>query len=196
MYQADGDTYIRLSTPTQNYDVDPFVIVGLTNAANKVNRTLMAFNLQGIPATGVVTSCTLQVNVTQRTSPTAGHIRRVCTEHWLDGNGLGEAQATWDAWQTGFNWGTAGAASTSPCISGGDYDPTGEVAYTPPAGTGLFTFPSLTALCQDAVSSRSGLLRLRVTQDAETTSSNLIKFDSSEATTAANRPKLTVTWHP
>ena len=191
---ADVDTYLRLSTPTQNYNTDPFVIVGLTNAANKVNRTLMAFNLQGIPASAVVTGCTLQVNVTQRTSPTAGRIRRLCSEHWLDGDGQSEAQATWNAWKTGFNWGSPGAA-TAGC-AGGDYDPTGEVTYTPPAGTGLFTFPSLTALCQDAVASRTGQLRLRITQDAETTQSNLIKFDSSEATTAANRPKLTVTWHP
>jgi len=68
------------------------------------------------------------------------------------------------------------------------------VAYTPPAGSGRFTFPNLAALCQDALSQRSGWLRLRISQDSETTQSNLFKFDSSDASTAANRPKLTVTW--
>jgi len=193
---ADVDTYIRLSQPTTNFNTDAFVIVGLTNASNKVNRGLLAFNLQGIPATAVVTGCTLQVNVTQNTSPTPGHIRRLCAEHWLDGDGQSEAQATWNEWKTGTAWGTAGAASTAACSAGGDYDSTGAVAYTPPTATGLFTFQNLTGLCQDAVTSRSGRLRLLITQDAETTQSNLIKFDSSEATTAANRPKLSVTWHP
>jgi hypothetical protein len=80
------------------------------------------------------------------------------------------------------------------CSAGADYTTAGEVSYTPPTGTGLFTFPDLTTLCQDALDQRGGWLRLRISQDAEGTQSNLIKFDSSDAGTAANRPKLTVTW--
>src|SRR5262249_30524410 len=132
--------------------------------------------------------------VLQRTSPTAGHIRRLCGEHWLDGDGQGEAQATWSAWKTGSAWGAAGAASAADCALGGDYTTAGEVAYGPPAGPGPLTFPDLTALCQDAVAARGGWLRLRISQDAEATQSNLIRFDSSEGSTAPNRPKLTVTW--
>jgi len=70
------------------------------------------------------------------------------------------------------------------------------VAYTPPAGAGLFTFPDLSGLCQDALDQRGGWLRLRLSQDAEATQSNLLRLDSSDATTAANRPKLTVSWAP
>ena len=100
------------------------------------------------------------MNITQRTSPTNGHIRRLCTEHWLDGDGQGELQATWNVWKTGNNWGAPGASSTAPCgpgTSGGDYATALEVAYTPPGGTGPFTFTGLTALCQDAVSQRGGV---------------------------------------
>ena len=170
------------------------LFVGVTNAADNVYRTIMAFDLSTIPAGATVTACTLTVNVTQRTSPTAGHVRRLCGEHWLDGDGQSEAQATWTVWKSATNWGVAGAGSTASCGAGGDYTTTDEVAYTPPAGTGLFTFTGVTALCQDAVSLRSGRLRLRISQDAESTQSNLIKFDSSDATTASKRPKLTVTW--
>jgi hypothetical protein len=168
----------------------------VTNEANKVYRMLIAFNLAGIPSSATVTGCTLGVNVTQRTSPTPGHIRRLCGEHWLDGDGQGELQATWNAWKTGSSWGSPGASSTASCSAGGDYTTAGEVAYTPPGGTGPFTFPALTALCQDAVAQRGGWLRLRISQDSESTQGNVIKFDSSDAGTATNRPKLTVSWTP
>jgi hypothetical protein len=191
---ASVDTNIRLSTPTTAWGSDPNLYIGVTNGDTKVYRTLMAFDLSDIPAGAVVTSCRLSVNVVQRTNPTPGHVRRLCGEHWLDGDAQSEAQATWSNWRTGTAWGAAGAASTAACNAGGDYTTTGQVAYTPPPGTGLFTFPDLTALCQDALAARGGRLRLRISQDAEATRSNLLKLDSSDAATATNRPKLTVTW--
>ena len=112
----------------------------------------------------------------------------------LDGDGQSETQATWTNWQTGNAWGTAGAASTASCASGGDQSSADEVTYTAPTGTGLFTFPNLAALCQDALVNRGGWLRLRISQDVETTKNNFIRVDSSDATTAANRPRLVVTW--
>jgi hypothetical protein len=72
---------------------------------------------------------------------------------------------------------------------------TPPIAYTPPGGTGSFSFPDLSSLCQDAIAAQGGWLRLRISQDAESTQSNLFKFDSSDATTATTRPKLSVTWH-
>ena len=192
---ANVDTYLRLSALTSNFGTDPELIVGVTNAADKVYRSLLDFNLAGIPSGATITSCTLRVNITQRTSPTVGHIRRICAEHWDDA--LSESQSTWSAWKTGSNWTSAGAATgAAACSASVDYSTAGEVAYTPPAGTGLFTFPSLNALCQDAVTNRGGRLRLRISQDAEATQGNVIKFDSSDAGTAANRPRLAVTWTP
>ena len=191
---AAVDTYVRLSAATTNSGADVDLYVGVTNGTTKVYRTLLAFDLSGIPAGATVTACTLTVNVTQRTSPTAGHVRRLCGEHWLDGDGQGEAQATWSQWRSGQPWGGAGAASTAACAAGGDYTTAGEIAYTPPAGVGLFTFPALTALCQDAITTRGGWLRLRISQDAEAQTGNVIRFDSSDATSATNRPKLAVTW--
>jgi len=196
---AGVDTYLRLSTPTTNWGTEPELIVGVTNAADKVYRTIVAFDLSDIPAGATVSACSLRVNVTQRTSPTVGHIRRLCPQHWQDGDGQSEAQATWSAWKTGANWGAAGAASTSACDAGGDYattNATDEVPYTPPAGTGAFTFPDMTALCQAAIGEAGGWLRLRISQDAEGTQGNVIKFDSSDGATAANRPRLSVTWRP
>ena len=168
--------------------------MGVTNGPTKVFRSILAFDLAGVPAGATVTACTLAVNVTQRTSPTAGHVRRLCGEHWLDGDGQGETQATWVSWKTGASWTTAGAGAAGTCGTGVDYTTADEVPYTPPAGTGAFTFPDLTPLCQEAVAAEGGWLRLRISQDAEATQGNLIKLDSSDGATAATRPKLSVTW--
>jgi hypothetical protein len=195
-YQA-VDTNIRLSTLTTNYGSDLNLYVGVTNGPDKVYRTLMEFSLAGIPAGATVNHCMLAVNVTQRTNPTAGHVHRLCSQHWLDGEGQSEAQATWNEGKTGFPWTVAGAAgSTADCSAGGDYTTTDAISYTPPTGTGPFTFPDLKVLCQDAVANQAGWLRLRISQDLEGTQSNLIKLDSSETNTVANRPRLTVTWSP
>jgi hypothetical protein len=185
---------IRLSTPTSNWGNAVDLYVGVTNAPDKVFRSLLAFNIGNIPAGAVITDCRLTVSVTQRTNPTPGHVRRLCGQHWLDGNGQSETQATWNNYRTGTPWGTAGAASTAACDAGGDYATAGEVPYTPPAGTGLFTFPNLATLCQDALTQQGGWLRLRISQNAESTQSNLIKFNSSESATATTRPRLIVTW--
>ncbi len=190
------DTNVRLSTPTRNWGTDASLFVGVTNAADNIYRTFIEFDLSDIPTNAVVSGCTLRVNVTQRTSPTAGHVQRLCAERWLDGDGQSENQATWDVWKTGAAWTTGGAGTGGSCGAGADYTTDGAVAYTPPAGTGAFTFPDLSGLCQDAVRARGGKLRLRIAQDSEATQSNLFKVDSSDASTAANRPKLTVTWSP
>jgi hypothetical protein len=141
-----------------------------------------------------VTGCTLTVNVTKARNPTPGHVRRLCGEHWLDGNGKGEAQATWNVWKKGASWSVPGAGAAAACDAGGDYTTANEVAYTPPAATGRFTFPDLRALCQDAITQRGGWLRLRVSQDAESAKAHLLRLDSSDASKATNRPKLAVTW--
>jgi hypothetical protein len=193
---ANVDTNMRLSMATSSFGTDPDLYVGVTNASDKVYRTVMAFNLSDVPAGAIISACSLTVNVTQRTSPTAGHVRRLCGEHWLDGDGQSEAQATWNTWKSGAPWTVAGAGSTTGCAAGGDYTTTDEVGYTPPGGTGLFTFPDLSPLCQDALANGGGWLRLRISQDAESTQSNLIRLDSSDATTATHRPKLQVAWSP
>jgi hypothetical protein len=191
---ANVDTNIRLDTSSTNLGTDPNLYVGVTNGPTKIFRTIMAFDLADIPAGATVTACRLTVNVTQRTSPTVGHVRRLCAEHWLDGDARSETQATWLSWKTGTTWTTAGAGAAGVCGSGVDYTTTNEIAYAPPVGTGSFTFPDISPLCQDAIAAQGGWLRLRISQDAESTQGSLIKFDSSDATTATTRPKLSVTW--
>jgi hypothetical protein len=128
---ASVDTNVRLSALTTNYGSDTELYIGVTNGPTKVYRSLLAFQLAGVPAGAVITDCRLTLNIIQRTNPTAGRVRRLCAEHWLDGDGQGEAQATWSSWRTGQPWGSAGAGSTAACAAGGDYATADEVAYTP-----------------------------------------------------------------
>jgi hypothetical protein len=190
---SNVDTYIRRSSASSNFGGKSDLFVGVTDGSTKVFRSFLAFNLATVSPGATVTSCKLTVRVTDTEGPTPGHIRSLCGQHWLDGNGQSENQATWNRWKSGSNWGTAGASSTAACNAGGDYSDAGEVGYTPPSGTGLFTFPDISALCQDAIDNGTWL-RLRLTQDSESSKNKFFKFDSSDASSASRRPKLVVTW--
>lgn len=192
---ANIDTHITLLSPTTNFGTIVTQTVGVTNGATKIYRAFHEFVLSDIPGGSEVLACTLQVVASNVVSPTNGHLYKVCALHWLDGDGLGEAQATWNIWKTANNWGTAGGSSTTACASGGDITTMNGVAYVAPGGSGTYTFPDMTALCQDAVDVESGHLRLRIAQDAEGTVSNQFDYKSSDTTTAAsNRPRLSVTY--
>src|SRR5581483_870274 len=175
---ANIDTHLLRTSANSNYGTTTNLFVGNAGSSTTTYRSVLDFNLGSIPPGATVTGCTLTLNVNQRTSPTAGHIRRLCGEHWIDGNAQSETQATWNRWRSASPtaWGTAGAGSTAACSAGGDYTLADEVAYTAPAANGFFTFPSMTALCQDAITNRSGWLRLRINQDNESTSNHNFRY--------------------
>jgi hypothetical protein len=92
----------------------------------------------------------------------------------------------------------AGAASVAT-----DVDRTLAVPFAPPTALGAFTFPSLRALCQDALQNRAGALDLIIAQDADQSGActgTCVPHEfctrSSDWTTAAERPKLVVGWMP
>ena len=73
----------------------------------------------------------------------------------------------------------------------------------PPAALGPFTFPSIQALCQDAVRNRGGALDLILEQTVDQNggcSGACVAHEfcsrSSDWSTAAERPKLFVGWVP
>src|SRR5204862_4431137 len=101
-------------------------------------------------------SCLLTFTVHQVTAPTAGRIVRVRRSDWS------ETGASWATFKSGNSWSVPGAGDAAT-----DVDGTLAVTYAPPAATGAFTFPSLLALCQDAVRSRAGALDLVVEQGTD-----------------------------
>ena len=193
---ANIDTYARSDQPTTNFGTTTTATVGVGNTTGKIFHTWHQFDLSGIPSTATILFCELAIHAQNVVAPTVGHVIRVCGEHWLDGHGQGDIQATWNLWKTANTWGTAGGTSTSACNAGGDINTTSQVAYTAPVASGTYTFPSLVALCQDAVTSRGGQLRLEIKQDTESVTDNRFDYKLSETTTAANRPALTVSYAP
>ena len=103
-----------------------------------------------------MTSCLLTFTVNQVSAPTAGRILRLRRNDWS------EASSSWAAYRLGASWTTPGAGSAAS-----DVDATNAVTFTPPAAIGAYTFPSIHALCQDAVQNRAGRLDLSIRQDVD-----------------------------
>jgi hypothetical protein len=175
---------------TSNYGTATFLCVGNDQANSE--RVLIHFDLTPLGTGATVTACQLTFTVNQVTAPTAGHVLRLRRNDWT------EAGSTWNSYKAGAAWTAPGGGDTTS-----DVDATMEVAFTPPVAAGAFTFPSLQALCQDAVTSRAGALDLLIRQDVDqggacTGACVAHEFcsRSSDYTTAANRPNLVVGYVP
>jgi hypothetical protein len=175
---------------TGNYGTSAFLCVG--NDQWNSERVLIHFDLSSLGNQASVTSCLLTFTVHQVTAPSAGRITRVRRGDWS------ETGASWTMYKAGAAWTAPGAGSTTT-----DVDRTLEVVFAPPVGVGAFTFPSLQALCQDAVRNRAGALDLVIHQDLDQNGActgSCVPHEfcsrSSDYATAAARPKLVVGYVP
>jgi hypothetical protein len=175
---------------TANYGTGSSLCIG--NDQANTERVLIGFDLSSLGSQASVTSCRLTFTVRQVTAPTAGSIARLRRADWS------EISASWATYRTGAAWTVAGAGSPTT-----DVDRSLAVPFAPPTVLGAFTFPSLQALCQDAVWNRAGKLDLIIAQDADQSGActgSCVPHEfcsrSSDWTTAAERPKLVVGWVP
>jgi hypothetical protein len=178
------------SNTAANYGAAAFLCVG--NDQRNTERVLIHFDLGALGATARVTSCLLTLATSQVAAPTSGHIERLRRNAWS------ESASTWAAYNTGAAWTTPGAGSTTS-----DVDTAGAVLFAPPSVPGAFTFPSIQALCQDAVQNRAGSLDLLIRQDVDqdgactgACASHEFCSRSSDWATPAERPKLVVGYVP
>jgi glucose/arabinose dehydrogenase/PKD repeat protein len=143
-------------------------------------RPLLRFSLSPIPPSSTVTSCTLTVSADVVESPGAGTIARVTQPGWT------ESGSTWNRYDGVASWATPG----------GDADPSGMAVFSPPAAAGFYAFPSVTSLCQDAVTNRGGRLDLLLRQypEAPGTPRREWSFVSSDDPDATRRPRLVVAY--
>jgi len=175
---------------TGNYGTGSFLCAGNDQANSE--RILIHFDLSSLGAAASVTSCRLTFTVYQVTAPTSGRILRLRRNDWS------ETASTWTAYKTGAPWTAPGAADTTT-----DIDTTLAVPFTPPSALGAFTFPSLQALCQDAVRNRAGALDLVIRQDVDQDGacagacvSHKFCGRSSDYATPSARPMLVVGYVP
>lgn len=153
-----------------------------TSSGNK--RTLMKWDLTGLPSSAIVASASLDLTFKSSTgmsSDQSAKLYRITTDFDEDATWYSKGSSDW----------------TTP---GGDFTTDGGVSFTVSDGQDLLLNDSdFVALVQDAISNRSGSLRIILgfandLAGGPVSASNVMKYDSSSSTTASERPKLTITY--
>src|SRR3990167_1903931 len=171
---TNTDTYIRNSAQTTNYGSE----AGLYIMSNGDWKALVKFDVSQIPSNATVTSATLNlyINAVYGSPGTVSFYRLL--RNWV------ENITTWNIYDTGASWSTAGTGS------GTDYVSTAVLIQDPGVALGVKTF-DLTSQVQSWVSVSQSNYGLLLTNSIATTYYN---FSSSENTMTSQRPKLTVTY--
>jgi hypothetical protein len=174
-YAGTQDTSIKSDVPATNYGT----AVTDTIDGSPDQSVLIKWDVSAVPKGSLVTAATITVNVTN-TTPDTYNIYEM-KRNWAEG------QANWTNYTTASAWQTAGASGANDRAS----EVLGTMTST---ATGLKTFTlnwfgrALVQRWIDVPSTNFGL----VLQNYAVT--DALYFDSSEAATAANRPKLTLTY--
>ncbi len=181
-YAGATDTTIRESAPTTNDGAGATVSADFDDPAGTRKRTsgLLRFDIRSIPAGSKVSAVKLTVNVTNRTSG-SGYLLYPMLRSWSD------SQATWQLAATGAPWGSPGARGAGDRSSA-------AIGVLTPLVTGKatisFNAAGITAVQQwvDNPAQNFGFL-IETPDDFDG-----VGFDSSNASVAANRPQLGVTY--
>ena len=178
-YGGASDTILSQADPTTNYGSDPTGLADGDDPPGSANdkSTLLRWDISSIPAGSTVTASSLTLNITNLTNgsyPLYGLLRP-----WI------ENQATWTSYAAGSDWQTAGAQGSLDRNAA-------AIGVLGPVGTGLQTITlnaAGVALVQSWVDNPAQNFGLII---ADSTTTDGADWDSSEAATASNRPRLTV----
>ena len=173
---AIDDSYLRQDAATTNYGSVTTFEAG--RKSNRTRRAVMKFDLSSIPAGAILESATLTLTKTGGDANTLTFSTHEVTQAWV------EANTTWNNRQTGTAW--------APSV-GGTFKATAVSTTTIPATNGAYNW-NLLSLVQawfNGTSVNNGVL---IKQANESAVDKKHVFGSSENGTAANRPKLTITY--
>ncbi len=168
------DTFLDQWFSTRTYGSDTLLSVRAVSAFNAL-RPMLSFDLSAIPVGASVQKATLSLYLEQSsTDPITIDIHRIASA-WE------EDTATWNERSTGTPWSTAG----------GDFPPNPVAGTTIVPIVGQFYEWDITALANDWISeayANHGFIMVVPTGSLQN------GFASSDSATAANRPKLTITY--
>ncbi len=186
------DTTVTLN-PTADTDIDGDAGVQTTNFGADVDvylskyheaRSLLQFDVSGIPAGKIVQSATLRMYFRALASPYTKLTQNLAVEVYATSKSWKELEATWRRRLAGTNWTTVGGDYVSPAIT------TKALAKDMVPGQWVeFTVTSQVQSWIDGVSTNNGFL-LRM--PATTTALDELIFSSRQAT--SNPPELVVTY--
>jgi hypothetical protein len=178
------DAQILASNPTTNYGTATNFGVGESNSGTITSRSLLEFDLSGLPRDITIVSATLSlwVDVDQSDNARIMHAYPILPE-WT------ESEVTWNVRKSGSNWQTSGAASAN------DYDSTsiGQVSMANNVSAG--TQVDLT-LDPQSVQYMLYLDYAGFKLQMETETNDRYLFKSSDNATAGERPKLVIVYTP
>lgn len=176
-YTGSTDATIRQASASTNYGAATTCEVDGDDGSGVDKSCLLRWALAGLPADAVITSASITVQVTN-TSPSAYNVYAL-SKPWNEG------QVSWNSASTGSAWSSPGALSSA--------DRGAVVGSISATSTGLKTI-TLNA---------SGIAMVQAWADgsanngviiASSSNTDGIDFASSEAGTASQRPKLSVTY--
>jgi hypothetical protein len=181
---AGFDTQIVKEAPTNNYNTSVDMYIGTVNISGAI-RGLIKFDLSSLASDVLITSATLHL-YEDSASDAAGVGAHAVALHRVLRNWV-EAQATWNIYSTGNNWGTAGA--------GNDTDRTAAASATLSLdGTSANAYVQWTGLAADVqamlAANNFGWLVQALTAE-ELGAQCFNKFKTSDEV-LAKRPKLEV----
>ncbi|MHB1390160.1 MAG: DNRLRE domain-containing protein [Thermoleophilia bacterium] len=182
------DTAYENAQPTFNHGAEAYLRVA-DSPASGTARSVIKFDLSGIPATATVVSSSMsfyQMGQGDTSTPTLNAY--YLTRDWTEGTGSGSATgdgATWNSYNGVSPW----------TLAGGDYAgaPVGIVAPDSTAAWVSWSLPALTqSWVNGSISNRGALVK----QNTEVPAGNDVKnfYSSDYMTDASLRPKLTIEW--
>ena len=190
---AGKDTFLHSASATTNFSTNANLAIGEESpTVAEAYRSLITFDLSGIPAGAVLTAATLSLwehtAVAAAGAPAswAVELRKVLV-NWV------EAEATWNKYSTaGGNWGTAGCSNATDrgatVLATTTLDGTAANDFVSWSGPGLMAFFQAVV---DGAANYGLLLSAPTAEMLGTTPRAYSSFYSSAyATDAAKRPKL------
>jgi uncharacterized repeat protein (TIGR01451 family) len=175
-----SDTTLRENNPTRNYGT--CTVLNLDSESSQPMHSLLQFSLAGIPTDAIVTSAILSMTKTAGNDDATDYGAYRVTNSWVEGtqcdsNGI----ASWNERLTAQTWITPG----------GDYTTAG-VFTTSIADEGVYTW-SVQSIVQSWVNGSQPNFGLLI-RSANDTGNQQKDFASRENGTAANRPRLIISY--
>lgn len=171
------DALLIENAPTTNYGT--LASLGVRPLTSNRNRAPLKFDFSAVVPAGVtiiLATLSLYCNAYQAS--------RTITAYRLLHTDWAETEATWNQYKAGSAWGTAGALNTDTDIT------TADAATAASVAIGQWLNVTVTAQVQTARDSIDGVAHFLMADVGATAAGAGNFYDSREATTEANRPKL------
>ena len=176
-YNGADDTRIRSDQPTQLFGSSPKVEID----GNPNFSSLMKWDLSSVPANATVLSATITVNAVNSSQDQFELYQLM--RPWVESEANFNQAAAGKAWQVA---GASGTSDRSSVVLGAITAPQTGMTTVQLNAAGIAAFQSWIANPQ----SNNGL----IFQDYTDATTDDLDFESSEASTVANRPKLTLVY--